>query len=223
MKLITEVPIIAESAYVEENGEKKLYLEGVFSTAENVNKNGRTYPLSILQKEFERYDEQHVKNFTATGELNHPASSQINPDRVSHRVTQLEREGNDFFGKALVLEEDPMGNKIRSMIKAGIKIGVSTRALGTTTKNEGIDVINEDLNLICIDVVMNPSNQGSFVNGILEGIDFVMEESGIIVPHKVEVEEAIEKIKEEVLDTKMSDLAEARMAAFEKFVKVITG
>lgn len=219
MKLITEVPILAEAIYEGEGKDKSLYLEGILSTAENVNKNGRSYPLKYLQREFERYDEQHVKNNTATGELNHPASAQINPDRVSHRITEINREGNDFFGKALVLENDPMGDKIRSMIKAGIKIGVSTRALGTTSKNEGVDVINEDLNLVCVDVVMNPSNQSSFVNGILEGMDFIMEESGIIVPHKIE---KVEEIKEDIKKAKSVGLTEAKLKAFKDFMNVIT-
>lgn len=184
MFLITEDPYQAEAEIIEEaSGQKNLYLEGILSTADNVNKNGRSYPEAILKKEFERYNEQCVKNNTAAGELNHPASSSINPDRISHRITELHQEGKDFVGKAIVLENE-MGNKIRSFIKGGLKVGVSTRALGTVTKTEGVNVINDDLNLICVDVVMNPSNQGSFVDGILEGIDFIME-NGVIVPHNI--------------------------------------
>lgn len=174
----------AEASFIEEGESKNLYLEGIFSTADNVNKNGRSYPEAILKKEFDRYNEQCVMNNTAAGELNHPASSSINPDRISHRITEMHQEGKDFIGKAIVLEND-MGDKIRSFIKADLKVGVSTRALGTVTKTEGVNVINDDLNLICVDVVMNPSNQTSFVNGILEGMDFIME-NGVIVPHKIE-------------------------------------
>lgn len=219
MKLITEAPVQAESLFIEESGTKNLYLEGVLSTADNVNRNGRRYPMAILEKEFDRYNEQHVKNNTAAGELNHPASSSINPDRISHRITELHRDGNDFVGKAIVLEND-MGNKVKSFIKGGLKVGVSTRALGTVTKTEGVNVINDDLNLICVDVVMNPSNQTSFVNGILENMDFVIEESGIIVPH--EVEEEIEEIKKELKDVKSVDLAEAKMKTFKQFMDIIT-
>lgn len=218
MKLITEAPIQAESAFIEEAGTKNLYLEGVLSTAENVNRNGRKYPLPILEKEFDRYNEQHVKNGTAAGELNHPTSSSINPRNTSHRITELHRDGNDFVGKAIVLENEA-GNIVKSFIKGGLKVGVSTRALGTVTKTEGVNVINDDLNLICVDVVMNPSNQTSFVNGILEGMDFVMEESGIIVPHAIE--EEIEEIKTELKEVKAVDLAEAKMETFRKFMDII--
>ena len=184
MFLITESPFQAEPSIIEEGETKTLYLEGILSTADTVNKNGRSYPMAILKKEFERYDEQQVKQNTAAGELNHPASASINPDRVSHRITEIHQEGKNFYGKAIVLEND-MGNKIRSFIKADLKVGVSTRALGTVTKTEGINVINDDLNLICVDVVMNPSNQTSFVNGILEGIDFIME-NGVLTPHDID-------------------------------------
>lgn len=268
--------MIAESSFIEEGENKNLYLEGVFTTGDNVNKNGRNYPMAILEKEVNRYIQEMVMTNRAAGELNHPASASINPDRTSHRITEIHKEGKDFIGKALVLE-NPMGDQIRSFIKADLRVGVSTRALGTVTKTEGVNVINDDLNLICVDVVMNPSNQTSFVNGILEGIDFIME-NGVMVPHKIEeaevksdnddkeyeaffkktlekfgvtepdqlkgeekkkfydaidagwksdkekagIEEEVEKIKEELLKAKASELAEAKMIAFRKFMKTIT-
>ena len=280
MLLITESPFYAESSIIEEyEGKKKsLMLDCILSTGDNVNKNGRSYPMSILQKEFERYDEMVVKQNQAAGELNHPASASINPDRISHRITEMHREGKDFIGKSLVLENN-MGDMVRSFIKADLKIGMSTRALGTVTQKEGVNIINDDLNLICVDIVMNPSNQTSFINGILEGMDFIME-NGVAVPHKIEEEkkpksdnddkeyeaffqktlkkygvdepdklakedrkkfyndidkgwksdkekvgiaEEIEKIKQEVLSTKASDLAEAKMKAFNDFMNIITG
>lgn len=241
--------LFAESNYIGEGASKQLYLEGIFTTGDNVNKNGRNYPMSILEKEINRYNEEMVLTNRAAGELNHPASASINPDRTSHRITEIHKEGKDFIGKALVLEND-MGAKIHSFIKGGLAVGVSTRALGTVTKTEGVNVINDDLNLICVDVVMNPSNQTSFVNGVLEGIDFIME-NGVLTPHKVaiekledsitednkeeveqkiadslkemgETEEEVERIKQEVLSAKAFELAEKRMNAFDQFMKVIT-
>lgn len=224
MRLITEVPTLTE-AVVEYIGEgedkqKKLYLEGILSTAENVNRNGRKYPISLLEREFKRYDQEHVQNHTASGELNHPASAAINPDRISHRITEIRQEGNDFYGKALVVNT-PEGNRIRAFVEAELKVGVSTRALGTVTKNEGYNLVNEDLKLICVDTVMNPSNQGSFVNGILEGIDFVLE-NGVLTPKELKAEEEnIDDIKIGVLSAKSSELYEAKVKAFAKFLELV--
>jgi len=220
MKLIIEKPTIVESVYENTDSGKKLYLEGVLSTAENINRNKRLYKKPLLEREFNRYIETKVKTNEAAGELNHPASPVVNPDRICHRIVEINQEGNDFYGKSLVINT-PEGNRIRAFVEADLKVGVSTRALGTITKNENYNLVNEDLQLICVDVVMNPSNQKSFVNGILEGIDFLVENGVITKKELSDKEENIELIKTELKEAASNELAEAKIKAFNKFLALI--
>jgi hypothetical protein len=172
MKLITET--VEEVAYLTENkdGEKQYFIEGVFMQAEQKNKNGRVYPKQILAKEANRYVTEYVNKNRALGELNHPTGPSVNLDRVSHKVTWLYENNNDFYGKAKILDT-PCGQIVKNLMSEGVKLGVSTRGMGSLEKRGGINVVKEDFMLAAIDIVADPSAPNAFVNGIMEGREWV--------------------------------------------------
>ena len=169
MKLITEqienVQILTE----EKDGKKLLYIEGVFLQSELKNRNGRMYPFSVLEREVGRYNEEYIKSKRALGELGHPDGPTINLDRVSHRITSLRAEGNNFVGKAQILDT-PMGNIAKSLLGEGVQLGVSSRGMGSIQKSEDCNVVADDFMLTtAADIVADPSAPDAFVNGIMEG------------------------------------------------------
>ncbi len=174
MKLITEeiesVKVITESV----NGKKTLYITGPFLQAECVNRNGRMYPLSIMEREVKRYNEQYVTKGRALGELGHPDGPTVNLDRVSHKITELYREGNNFIGKAQILST-PMGKIAESLLKEGVTLGVSSRGIGSLRENtKGYKEVGEDFMLAtAADIVADPSAPDAFVQGIMEGKEWV--------------------------------------------------
>ena len=173
MKLITEqiedVKILTE----EKNGKKLLYIEGVFLQSELKNRNGRMYPFSVLEREVGRYNEEYIKSKRALGELGHPDGPTINLDRVSHRITSLKAEGNNFMGKAQILDT-PMGNIAKSLLGEGVQLGVSSRGMGSIQKSEDCNVVADDFMLTtAADIVADPSAPDAFVNGIMEGKEWV--------------------------------------------------
>ena len=173
MKLITEqienVKVITEG----KGADKKLYIEGVFLQSEIVNRNGRKYPIATLSREVERYTEEYVKTKRALGELGHPDGPTINLDRVSHRITELRAEGNNFYGKAQILDT-PMGKIAKSLLGEGVQLGVSSRGMGSIDKTENISVVRDDFMLTtAADIVADPSAPDAFVNGIMEGKEWV--------------------------------------------------
>jgi hypothetical protein len=172
MKLITET--VEEVAYLTENkdGEKQYFIEGVFMQAEQKNKNGRVYPKQILAKEANRYVTEYVNKNRALGELNHPTGPSVNLDRVSHKVTWLYENNNDFYGKAKILDT-PCGQIVKNLMSEGVKLGVSTRGMGSLEKRGGVNVVKEDFMLAAIDIVADPSAPNAFVNGIMEGKEWV--------------------------------------------------
>lgn len=178
MKLIVE-PILTESIQYLSEGEDKAktyFIEGVFMQAGIKNRNGRIYPSEILENEVNRYNETHVKQNRAVGELNHPNSPTVSFDRVSHLITNLRKEGNDFIGKAKILSDLPMGKIAEGLIKSGVKIGVSSRGLGSVKQNkEGIMEVQKDFHLATVDIVADPSAPSAFVNGILEGVEYIFD------------------------------------------------
>jgi hypothetical protein len=178
MKLITET--IEEVAYLTENsnGEKQHFIEGVFMQAETKNKNGRVYPKPILVKEAQRYVTEYVNKNRALGELNHPSGPSVNLDRVSHKVTWLYENNNDFYGKAKILDT-PCGQIVKNLMNEGVKLGVSTRGMGSLEKRGGINVVKEDFMLAAIDIVADPSAPNAFVNGIMEGREWIWD-NGIL-------------------------------------------
>ena len=176
MKLITEevtnVRILTEG----EGTNKKLYIEGVFLQGEIKNRNGRMYPISTLSKEVDRYCENFVNKGRALGELGHPDGPTVNLDRVSHKITSLVQEGNNFRGKAQILNT-PMGKIASSLLDEGVMLGVSSRGVGSLqTTSEGHKVVGEDFQLAtAADIVADPSAPDAFVNGIMEGKEWVWE------------------------------------------------
>ena len=176
MKLITEevtnVKIITEG----KGANKKLYIEGVFLQGEIKNRNGRLYPIQTLANEVKRYNENFVCKGRALGELGHPDGPTVNLDRVSHKITCLTQEGNNFRGKAQILET-PMGKIAKSLLESGVMLGVSSRGVGSLRMtNEGHKIVGEDFQLAtAADIVADPSAPDAFVNGIMEGKEWVWE------------------------------------------------
>ena len=176
MKLITEEVTNVKVITEEKNGKKHLYIEGVFLQGEIKNRNGRMYPISTLAKEVNRYCETFVNKGRALGELGHPDGPTVNLDRVSHKITSLVQEGNNFRGKAQILST-PMGKIASSLLDEGVMLGVSSRGVGSLqTTSEGCKVVGEDFQLAtAADIVADPSAPDAFVNGIMEGKEWVWE------------------------------------------------
>ena len=176
MKLITEE--ISSVKFITEGkgAKKKMYIEGVFLQGNLKNRNGRMYPVNTLAKEVGRYSESFIKKGRALGELGHPDGPTVNLDRVSHKITQLRQEGNNFIGKAQLLET-PMGKIAKSLIAEGVTLGVSSRGIGTLKEDrDGLKVVGEDFQLAtAADIVADPSAPDAFVNGIMEGKEWVWE------------------------------------------------
>tara|TARA_B100000700_G_scaffold211821_1_gene232881 strand:+ start:774 stop:1418 length:645 start_codon:yes stop_codon:yes gene_type:complete len=173
MKLITEAIENIQVLEEEKNGKKLLYIEGVFLQSELKNRNGRMYPFETLNREVGRYNEEYVKSKRALGELGHPDGPTVNLDRVSHRITSLRAEGNNFVGKAQILDT-PMGNIARNLLKEGVQLGVSSRGMGSIDKREDCSIVQDDFMLTtAADIVADPSAPDAFVNGIMEGKEWV--------------------------------------------------
>ena len=174
MKLITEEIDQVEVIVEERNGKKNLFIEGIFLQGEIQNRNGRRYPMQTLSREVGRYNENFVTKGRALGELGHPDGPTVNLDRVSHKITSLRQEGNNFIGKAQILST-PMGNIAKSLLGEGVKLGVSSRGVGSLNKtNEGYSIVGEDFTLAtAADIVSDPSAPDAFVDGIMEGKEWV--------------------------------------------------
>ena len=174
MKLITEeiekVEVITESV----NGKKNLFIKGIFLQAEQVNRNGRMYRMPVMEREVKRYTEQYVNKGRALGELGHPDGPTVNLDRVSHKITELYRDGNNFIGKAQILST-PMGKIAESLLKEGVCLGVSSRGIGSLRENnKGYKEVGEDFMLAtAADIVADPSAPDAFVQGIMEGKEWI--------------------------------------------------
>jgi len=178
MKLITEeiesVQVLTETV----NGKKTLYIQGVFLQSECVNRNGRLYPFSIMEREVKRYNENYVQKGRALGELGHPDGPTVNLDRVSHKITSLTCEGKNFIGKAQILST-PMGKIAESLLNSGVCLGVSSRGIGSLRENNnGYKEVGEDFMLAtAADIVADPSAPDAFVQGIMEGVEWVYDAS----------------------------------------------
>jgi hypothetical protein len=178
MKLITEeiesVEVLTETV----NGKKTLYIQGVFLQSECVNRNGRLYPFSIMEREVKRYNEHYVQKGRALGELGHPDGPTVNLDRVSHKITSLTCEGKNFIGKAQILST-PMGKIAESLLNSGVCLGVSSRGIGSLRENRsGYKEVGEDFMLAtAADIVADPSAPDAFVQGIMEGVEWVYDVS----------------------------------------------
>lgn len=213
MKLITEeiekVEVITEG----KGSDKKLYIQGPFLQAECVNRNGRMYPMSIMEREVKRYNEQYVNKGRALGELGHPDGPTVNLDRVSHKIVSLEQKGNNFIGKAQILST-PMGKIAESLLNEGVCLGVSSRGIGSLRENikGGYKEVGEDFMLAtAADIVADPSAPDAFVQGIMEGVEWVWNNG--VLEQKVST---IQKRINTLVDTKQ--LEEHKLNLFSEFL-----
>jgi hypothetical protein len=181
MKLITEV---FEDLIVESKG-KELFIEGVFLQSNIKNRNGREYPSEIMDKEVERYNEKYVQKNRAFGELGHPEGPSINLERVSHMIKSLKKEGNNYVGKAKIMTETPYGKIVKNLIQEGASLGVSSRGMGSVKESGGKNIVQDDFYLAtAADIVADPSAPDAFVNGIMEGKEWVWD-NGIMKESQV--------------------------------------
>ena len=212
MKLISEEILNVDFLTEETEGKKRHFIEGVFLQAEVKNRNGRMYPVKTLAREVAKYDENYIQKGRALGELGHPDGPSINLDRVSHRIVSLNQEGNNFIGKAQILDT-PMGNIARSLLDEGVKLGVSSRGMGSLIKREGCNVVADDFMLAtAADIVADPSAPDAFVDGIMEGKEWVWE-NGILK------ESAVAEIKDGIDRATLINLQERKISAFAAFLK----
>tara|TARA_B100000035_G_scaffold290588_1_gene277812 strand:+ start:1126 stop:1770 length:645 start_codon:yes stop_codon:yes gene_type:complete len=212
MKLISEEILNVDFLTEEKEGKKRHFIEGIFLQAELKNRNGRMYPVKTLAREVAKYDESYIQKGRALGELGHPDGPSINLDRVSHRIVSLNQEGNNFMGKAQILDT-PMGNIAKSLLDEGVKLGVSSRGMGSLVKKEGCNVVADDFMLAtAADIVADPSAPDAFVDGIMEGKEWVWD-NGILK------ESAVAEIKQEIDEATLINIQERKISAFEMFLK----
>jgi len=211
MKLITETVEEVKMITEEKNGVKTLYIQGPFLVAEMKNKNGRMYKAETLAKEVNRYNEEYVTKNRAFGELGHPDSPTINLDRVSHLITNLKQEGSTWIGKAKILET-PMGKIAKSLMEGGATLGVSSRGMGSLKEVNGVNVVQDDYYLAtAADIVADPSAPGAFVQGIMEGKEWVWDNGKV---KEIDINEYYKQIK----TAKQKQIDEISLKIFENFL-----
>lgn len=217
MKLIKEHTEVVNYLIEEdkETGKKNYNIEGVFLQSEIKNRNGRVYPVEILDKEVKRYVKENVKKNRAYGELGHPDSPTINLDRVSHMIKSLKLEGKDFVGKAKIMDT-PYGKIVKSLIDEGASLGVSSRGMGSlkTTKDGTSEVQKDFMLATAADIVADPSAPDAFVRGVMEGKEWMFVDGKF-------VEQDIDAVKSSITKATRSQLEEAKLFAFAKFLKAI--
>ena len=213
MKLIREEIETAKVLITEgKDGKKKHFIEGVFLQGAIKNRNGRMYPVPTLQREVDKYNEAYIKKGRALGELGHPDGPTINLDRVSHLITSLKNEGNNFIGRARILDT-PMGNIAKNLLDEGVKLGVSSRGLGTIKEENGMKVVMDDFMLAtAADIVADPSAPDAFVDGIMEGKEWVYAGGAI---H----EQTIETIKRRIDNATRNQMEERKLSAFAQYLQ----
>ena len=216
MKLITEftenetLQCIVEK---KEDGEKKYVIEGVFAQTDKKNRNGRVYPKPIMEKAVKNYVDTQVSKKRAVGELNHPEGPTVNLDKVSHLITDLKFEGNDVVGKAQILDT-PMGKIVKGLLDGGVQLGVSTRGMGSLEQRNGAMVVKDDFILSTVDIVQDPSAPDAFVNGIMEGVDWVWD-NGVLKP------QVIEQMETEIKNAPKPVLYETSVREFKNFLSLL--
>ena len=210
MLLITEhtedINLITE----EVDGEKQYHIDGIFMQAEQKNRNGRVYPKKTLMNEVARYNKEYVMPSRAMGELGHPEGPQLNLERVSHLIKELRVDGNDVYGKAKILDT-PYGKIVKDLIKEGVKIGVSSRGMGSLKQKNGINEVQEDFSLAAVDIVADPSAPDAYVQGIMEGKEWVWE-NGILTSR------TIESHAKHISRASKTELEEAKLLVFADFL-----
>jgi len=215
MKLISEFndygiqPVIVEE---NENGKKDYFIEGIFMQSEIKNRNGRVYPKEVMKKEVNRYVKEFVEKDRAFGELGHPDGPTINLDKVSHMITKLEEDGNNYVGRAKILST-PNGQIVKNLIDDGAKLGVSSRGLGSLESKGSAQYVKDDFQLATAgDIVADPSAPEAFVEGIMEGVEWVYQ-NGILTAVE------IEKMQSELKSAKLNQLEETKINLWKRFVE----
>ena len=214
MKLITETIENIEVLTEERNGKKDYKIKGIFMQADIKNRNGRIYPVGTLAKEVKRYNEQFINKKRAFGELGHPDGPTVNLERVSHMITSLKPEGKNFIGEAKVMDT-PYGKIVKNLIDEGAQLGVSSRGMGSIQQMSGRNIVGKDFYLAtAADIVADPSAPDAFVEGIMEGKEWVWD-NGVLKSMEVE------QYKEEIEKTKRAELAEKKADIFKDFLSKI--
>lgn len=215
MKLISEFndygiqPVIVEQ---NEKGEKDYFIEGIFMQSEIKNRNGRIYPKEVIQKEVKRYNKEFVEQKRAFGELGHPEGPTINLDKVSHMIEKLEEDGNNYVGRAKILST-PNGQIVKNLIDDGAKLGVSSRGLGSLESKGNAQYVKDDFQLATAgDIVADPSAPEAFVEGIMEGVEWVYE-SGILKARD------IDEMQREMKTARLNKLEETKLNLWKRFVE----
>ncbi len=213
MKLITEVhESIEYISEANEDGEKEFFIEGVFMQANQKNRNGRVYPTEVLQREVTRYNKEYVEKNRAFGELGHPQGPTINLERVSHMIKELKQDGDNFMGKAKIMDS-PYGNIVKNLIREGASLGVSSRGMGSLKAKNGVNEVQSDFYLAnAADIVADPSAPDAFVEGIMEGVEWVYEGGKW-------VEQFVEQAQQEIHSVSKAELEETKLRVFENFLK----
>ena len=215
MKLIAEyteqnLEVLTEA---DEKGNKKYAIEGIFMQAETKNRNGRIYPRLVMEQALSKYNSDQVSKGRAVGELNHPEGPTVNLDKVSHKIEKLSWKGNDVVGKATILET-PMGKIVQGLLDGGVNLGVSTRGMGSLERRGVAMYVKDDFLLNAVDIVQDPSAPSAFVNGVMEGVEWVWN-NGIIEA------QAIEKMETEIKKAPRTDLYETQVREFKNFLSLL--
>ena len=215
MKLIAEYTEQNIQCLVEakDDGSKNYTIEGVFAQSEQKNRNGRIYPKMIMENAVKKYAKEQVATKRAVGELNHPDGPTVNLDKVSHLITDLKVEDNNVMGKATILGT-PMGEIVKGLLEGGVQLGVSTRGMGSLEQRGGTMYVKDDFMLNTVDIVQDPSAPNAFVNGIMEGVDWIWN-NGLIEARE------IEKIETEIKRAPRSDLYEVQVREYKNFLSLL--
>lgn len=212
MKLIKEITESVNYLVEDTDGKPTLFIEGPFLVSERTNRNGRMYKEETMRKEVHRYSEEYINKNRAFGELGHPDSPSINLDRVSHLIVSLRQEGTDWIGKAKILET-PMGNIARNLIEGGAQLGVSSRGMGSLKNVNGINIVQDDFYLAtAADIVADPSAPGAFVQGIMEGKEWMLVDG-------VWTEMHYDVAKKQIISASKNDIEAVSLKIFENFLK----
>jgi len=215
MKLIAEY-VDQEICYVteaKEGGGKNHFIEGIFMQSEAKNRNGRIYPRGVMEGAVQKYVTEQVKTGRAVGELNHPDGPTVNLDKVSHKIESLDWKGNDVVGKARILDT-PNGMIVKGLLDGGVQLGVSTRGMGSLERRNNAMYVKEDFILNTVDIVQDPSAPTAFVNGIMEGVEWVWN-NGIIEARE------IERMETEIKKAPRKDLYETQVREFKNFLSLL--
>ena len=215
MKLIAEyndqnIEVITEAR---KDGGTNHFIEGIFMQSEAKNRNGRIYPRPIMEKAVDKYVTEQVSKNRAVGELNHPDGPTVNLDKVSHKITELNWKGNDVVGKAQILDT-PMGNIVKGLLNGGVQLGVSTRGMGSLEQKNNAMYVKDDFVLNTVDIVQDPSAPTAFVNGIMEGVEWVWN-NGVIEA------QVIENMETEIKKAPRADLYETQTREFKNFLSLM--